>query len=217
VKIALVNPNTSMEFTLRMVAIAAREAGTRAEVTGHTARFGVPLITDTAALSVAAEAVAALAPALLEAHAAIVAAFSDPGLDALRGALPYPVTGIAEAGMAEAAKDGRRFAVVTTTPALIEAIAATAARHGHRRFAGTWTTPGDPVALTANAAALDEALATAIAAAIADGGAEAVVIGGGPLAEAARALASRTPVPLIEPVPAAVRLSLERLRMRATT
>ncbi|MFY9238872.1 MAG: aspartate/glutamate racemase family protein [Roseovarius sp.] len=73
------------------------------------------------------------------------------------------------------------------------------------------------MALTANAAALDEALATAIAAAIADGGAEAVVIGGGPLAEAARALASRTPVPLIEPVPAAVRLSLERLRMRATT
>ncbi|NKX43612.1 aspartate/glutamate racemase family protein [Roseicyclus persicicus] len=214
-RIALVNPNTSADITRRMVAIAAREAGGRAEVIGHTAAFGAPLITEPAAFVVAAEAVAALAPSLGQADAVIVAAFSDPGLDALRAALPCPVTGIAEAGMAEAARGGRRFAVVTTTPALAVAIAATAARHGHRHFAGTWTTPGDPVALTADAAALEDALAAAIEAAVAEGGAEAVVIGGGPLAEAARALAARTPVPLVEPVPAAVRLSVARLQQGA--
>jgi allantoin racemase len=216
-KIALVNPNTSDDITRRMVAIATREAGPRATITGHTARFGAPLITEPHALATAAEAVGELGPALVDTDAVIVAAFSDPGLDALRAALSCPVTGIAEAGMSEAARDGRRFAVVTTTPALAVAIAATAARHEHRRFAGTWTTPGNPVALTADAAALQDSLATAIRAAVAEGGAEAVVIGGGPLAEAARALAASAPVPLIEPVPAAVRLSLQRLQIWASS
>ena len=169
-KIALVNPNTSDDITRRMVAIATREAGPRATITGHTARFGAPLITEPHALATAAEAVGELGPALVDTDAVIVAAFSDPGLDALRAALSCPVTGIAEAGMSEAARDGRRFAVVTTTPALAVAIAATAARHEHRRFAGTWTTPGNPVALTADAAALQDSLATAIRAAVAEGG-----------------------------------------------
>jgi Asp/Glu/hydantoin racemase len=173
---------------------------------------GAPLITEPGTLAVAAEAVVALAPQLAGADAVIVAAFGDPGLDALRELLPCPVTGIAEAGMAEAGAGGRRFAVATTTPDLRDSIAATAARYGHGAFAGTWTTRGDPTALMADAEALVRALGAACRAAVAEGGAEAVVIGGGPLARAARALAATLPVPLIEPVPAAVRLSLARLR-----
>jgi Asp/Glu/hydantoin racemase len=210
-RIVLVNPNTSAATTAAMAAIAEEEAAGRAEVEGVTAHIGAPLITDLGALAVAAGAVVALAPALAGADAVIVAAFGDPGLDELRGQLPCPVTGIAEAGMAEAGVGGRRFAVATTTPALRDVIAATAARHGHDAFAGTWTTPGDPTALTADANALVRALDAACRAAIAEGGAEAVVIGGGPLARAARVLAGTLPVPLIEPVPAAVRLSLVRL------
>ncbi|MGH6924846.1 MAG: aspartate/glutamate racemase family protein [Propylenella sp.] len=211
-RIVLVNPNTSVATTAAMVGIAEEEAAGRAEVEGVTARIGVPLITEPGALAVAAEAVVALAPALAGADAVIVGAFGDPGLDELRGILPCPVTGIAEAGMAEAGAGGRRFAVATTTPDLRDSIAATAARHGHGSFAGTWTTPGDPAALTADANALVRALEAACRAAIAEGGAEAVVIGGGPLACAARTLAKTLPVPIIEPVPAAVRLSLVRLR-----
>ncbi len=213
-KLALINPNTSTAITGVMVGIAAETAGARARVLGYTAAFGATLITEPSALEVAAEAVAALAPALCDADAAIVAAFGDPGLDALRAALNVPVTGIAEAGMAEAAQGGRRFAVVTTTPSLCDRIAETASRHGHRRFAGTWTTPGDPAALTANLSALEAALAAAVEQAVRKGGVEAVVIGGGPLAVAARALAGTAPVPLIEPVPAAVRLSLRRAMER---
>ena len=212
-RIVLVNPNTSAATTAAMVAIAQETAAGHAEVEGMTAPIGAPLITEPGALAVAAEAVIALAPALAGADAVIVAAFGDPGLDALRSLLSCPVTGIAEAGMAEAGAGGRRFAVATTTPGLRDMIAATAARHGHGAFAGTWTTPGDPAALTADADALVRALATACRAAIAEGGAEAVVIGGGPLACAARALAGTLPVPLVEPVPAAVRLSLVRMRL----
>lgn len=214
-KLALVNPNISAAITDTMVGIAAEAAGAYVRILGHTAGFGAPLITEPSELAVAGEAVAALAPALRDSDAVIVAAFGDPGLDALRDVLAIPVTGIAEAGMAEAARSGRRFAVVTTTPRLRDRIAETASRYGHRRFAGTWTTPGDPAALTADAAALEAALAAAIAEAVADGGAEAVVIGGGPLAVAARALAASAPVPLIEPIPAAVRCSLRRVKARA--
>lgn len=214
-RLALVNPNTSAETTTAMVGIATETAGARATVAGHTAGFGAALITETAGLAVAAEAVAALAPVLSDADAVIVAAFGDPGLDALRAALDVPVTGIAEAGMAEAAEGGRRFAVVTTTPDLRNRIAETAARHAHRSFAGTWTTPGDPVTLTADPSALEAALVAAVELAVRDASVEAVVIGGGPLAVAARTVAATVRVPLIEPVPAAVRLSLQRAMARA--
>ena len=113
--------------------------------------------------------------------------------------------------MAEAGLNGRSFAVVTTVPKLVPRIASTAARHGHPGYIGTWTTSGDPAALTADAALLEAALAKAIRRAVGSGRAEAVVIGGGPLATAARALSATAPVTLVEPIPAAVRLSLARL------
>ena len=124
------------------------------------------------------------------------------------------IAGIAEGGMAEAAGGGRRFAVVTTTPGLRNRIVETAARYGHRRFVGTWTTPGDPTALTADRPALVAALARAIEQAVSEGGAEAIIVGGGPLAQAARVLSATAIVPLIEPLPAAVRLSLDRAMAR---
>ncbi|MEM0936946.1 MAG: aspartate/glutamate racemase family protein [Pseudomonadota bacterium] len=210
-RLALINPNTSAETTALMVKIAAEEAGADAEVTGYTAASGAPLITTPDALDAAAEVVAALAPDLVPADAVIVAGFGDPGVAALRAVLSVPVTGIAEASMGEAAAGGRRFAVATTTPDLRDRIAATAALYGFGGFVGTWTTPGDPAALTADAPALEAALAEAVAAALREGGAEAVVIGGGPLALAARALSPTAPVSLIEPVPAAVRLSRARI------
>jgi Asp/Glu/hydantoin racemase len=209
--IALVNPNTSTATTATMVRIAQDAAGPEVKVEGFTAAFGASLITGPEALARAKEAVVALAPQVSRARAVIVAAFGDPGLRALRARLLMPVTGLAEAGMREAAQGGRPFAVVTTTPDLVDDIAETAALHGHAAFMGTWTTPGDPVTLTANADALRHALAEACTRAV-RAGAEAIVIGGGPLAEAARSLASAVPVALIEPLPAAVRLSLARLQ-----
>lgn len=209
--IALVNPNTSTATTATMLGIAQQAAGPGVTLRGFTAPFGAPLITGPETLAQAEEAVVALVPYLSEARVVIIAAFGDPGLRALRERLPMQITGIAEAGMHEAAKGGRPFAVVTTTPDLVDKIAKTAALHGHDAFMGTWTTPGDPVTLTANADALRNALAEACTRAV-SAGAEAIVIGGGPLAEAARRLSAASPVPLIEPVPAAVRLSLARLQ-----
>jgi Asp/Glu/hydantoin racemase len=210
-RLILVNPNTTAATTAAMVEIARAEAGPRAEIVGMTAPVGVGLITEPAALAEAADAVTGMADSLREADAVIVAAFGDPGLPMLRAVLPCPVTGIAEAGMAEAAQGGRRFAVVTTTPLLVESIAGLAAAYGHGGFMGTYLTPGPPGPLMADPDLLAAALLDACTRAVREGGAEAVVIGGGPLAVAARRLAGQVAVPLIEPVPAAVRLSLGRL------
>ncbi|MBN8944658.1 MAG: aspartate/glutamate racemase family protein [Rhizobiales bacterium] len=210
-RLLLVNPNTSPATTEAMVAIA-RDAMPGITIEGLTAPFGVPLITNAAELATAAEAVvAALAAPPAGIDGVIVSAFGDPALPRLRDLLAVPVTGIAEAGMAEAAVTGRRFAVVTTTPDLAASIAGLAGRYGHdAAFLGTVLTEGDMQTVMADRDRLVEALLAACRRAIRDLGAEAIVIGGGPLAVAARRISADVAVPLVEPVPAAVRLAVAR-------
>ncbi len=215
IRLTLINPNTNVDTTAMMVSIATEAVSRDVMISGVTAPWGPPLITSAEALDAAAEAVSALTDSLTDADGVIVAGFGDPGLEALRARLAIPVTGIAEAGMAEAARDGRRFAVVTTTPDLVDAIAIKATKEGHQNFAGTWVTPGDPARLMADAFQLETALHQACLTAIEDSGVEAIVIGGGPLAVAGRRLVGRIPVPLIEPVPAAARLACARARRKA--
>lgn len=217
-RLLLVNPNTNVATTETMRRIAAEAAPTGTAVEALTAQFGAPLITDAVALSVAADAVAALADriAALAPQGVIVSAFGDPGLAALRERLACPVTGIAEAGMAEAAASGP-FAVATTTPDLVSSIAAAARGYGHgAAFLGVTLTVGDVHAVMADAVRLEAALETACREAVDRLGARAVVIGGGPLAEAARALAGRIGVPVVAPIPAAVRLAYRRAGLDGT-
>lgn len=211
-RLLLVNPNTTVATTERMVGIARAAAPSGVEIVGLTATFGAPLITEPRALAVAADAVedAVRSADFGSIAGLVVAAFGDPGLDRLRRSVPCPVTGIAEAGLAEAASGGRQFAVATTTPHLVASIAGLVARYGHAaKFVGTFLTEGDIDTLMRDPPRLADALAAASRAAIA-AGAEAVVIGGGPLAVAARVIAPHLSVPVIEPIPAAVRLAVQR-------
>ena len=212
-RVALINPNTNAETTAVMTDIALAAAPTGWTIEGLTAPFGPPLIAEPMALARAADAVLALAPTLAGFDAAIVAAFGDPGRAALARLWKRPVVGIAEAGMAEAASlSGGRFSVVTTTSGLKDAIRDVAIDYGWGpALASIRTTSGDAAGLMADPARLEAALADLIRKAIAEDGARAVVIGGGPLAKAARALARRFSVPVIAPIPAAVRALEARL------
>ncbi|ASP20035.1 hydrogenase expression protein HupH [Antarctobacter heliothermus] len=205
-KITLVNPNSSRAVTEAMVAIA-RSVAPGVTVQGVTIPDAPPTILNPDALDAAAIRVAALAPSL--AGAVIVAGFGDPGLMELRAAGLSHATGLAEASIAEAAALAPRFAVVTTTPQLVGRIDLAAQRASHDGYAGTWVTPGDPQQLMSDASALTDALLAACQRACAeaerDGALGAIIIGGGPLAVAARTISADAPVPLIEPVPAAVR------------
>lgn len=211
-RLLLVNPNTNARTTALMVTIAQAAVPAGVTIEGATAGTGAPLMDDPHKLAAGAAAVGAIVAATDMAPYAglIIAAFGDPGMEEARGALALPVTGIAEAAMAEAAAAGR-FIIVTTTPLLVPAIEARVARYGHAaRHAGTFVTTEAAPLLMADPARLEAALEALAREALARTGASAVIIGGGPLAAVAAALRPRFGVPIIEPVPAAVRLALRR-------
>ena len=196
-RILLINPNSNAATTAMMVEIAAAAAGNRARITGATARHGPAMLTTPADLAAAAVEVIAIGRSQAAPYSAIlVAAFGDPGAAELAQIVAIP----AEASMRAAAAGQRRFGVATVTPALVPAIAARAAQLGlGPLYCGTRVTPNiptDPHALTA-------ALASAVAQCQADG-AQAVIIGGGPLAQAASALQHQCAIPIIAPLPTAI-------------
>ncbi len=215
----LLNPNTDPATTAEMVAIARRTGTeTALSVERRTAAFGVRMIVEPAALAEAARAVAVMAEVIARepnVEGVIIAAFGDPGLEAARKTLAVPVCGIGEASFREAGAGGRRFAVATTTPGLVDAIAERVRRAGLQDcFAGTFLAEGDPFALVADPARLVSALAEACERARSEAGAEAVIIGGGPFARAATEIAARVDMTIIEPIPAAVRLTRELIASR---
>lgn len=218
--ILLINPNTSTATTQMMVDIArsyfASVMTTPPTVIGATVTRGAPMIVDEQDLAVAAEAVndPQMLALAAQADGVIVGAFGDPGIDALRARLEVPVVGIGAASVCEAGTGGRRFGIATTTPLLADSIASNVRKIGlDNSFTGSRFTTGDPRALGDVPSQLENSLAGAVQACIQEDGAQAVVIGGGPLGEAAQALGERFSIPVIGPVPAACRALLQAMRL----
>lgn len=206
-RILLINPNSSAATTRMMLQIARAELDETAELLGATATRAPPMILTPSQLAAAAEEVVEIA----EVGAAyctgfIVSAFGDPGLDVIRKRSLLPATGLCEASMLEAAAGGRRFGVATVTPELIPVIDQRAAMLGlGALYTGVQCTPDDPTALTADSDRLNGKLAEAVDACIRKDGAQAVIIGGGPLGQAAICLEKTFDMPIIAPIPAAIR------------
>lgn len=212
--IALLNPNTSEATTELMLRSARRGLPASVEVAGRTAPRGCAMITTPDELDAAAMVVADYGAALPGEgfDAIIIAGFGDPGLDALRVRVSIPVIGLAEAGIAAAAAGGRRFSIVTVTPALEDSLRAAALRHGQAGvFASVRFTTAPLHAVMQTPAGLAAALLETTLRAVREDGAEAVVIGGGPLAQAASTIAAELQIPVIDPVAAAVSLACTRL------
>jgi allantoin racemase len=205
-RILLINPNTNKATTEMMVKIAQGSAPGDLEIVGATAPNGPLMIIDPEALAASAPQVVELGLALgKDASGIIISAFGDPGWADLRRQAKVPVVGIAEAAMLAASDKGRRFGVATTTPKLVASIDARAAELGLAKlYTGTRVTTEDPNALVADPARLVEALRKVVATCIEQDKAEAVIIGGGPLGNAAIALTPMFSVPVIAPIPAAV-------------
>jgi allantoin racemase len=204
--ILLINPNSSQATSDMMLAIAGKTAGVRAAVTSATASRNPIMIVTERELDEAAAEVVEIGQARANGHdGIIVSAFGDPGLAGLRQKVGIPVVGICEASMIAASAGGRRFSVATVTPELVGPIADKAKELGlERLYCGTRLTEGDPIALANDAVRLEEALAEQVRLCIEEDGAEAVIIGGGPLGQAAERLQPRFDTPVIAPIPAAV-------------
>ncbi|MDE5445998.1 aspartate/glutamate racemase family protein [Bradyrhizobium sp. CSA207] len=205
-RILLINPNSLEATTAMMVAIAKSAAIDAFDIVGATAARSPLMIVTPDALDAAAAEVEEIARAHRSScDGIIVAAFGDPGLAGIKAGMELPAVGIGESAMFAAAENGRRFGVATTTPLLKSKIDALPDVLGLRsRYTGTRFAEGEPQDLMRDPAQLSAALAGAVEACIAQDGAEAVIIGGGPLGEAARALQPMFAVPVIAPIPSAV-------------
>lgn len=215
-EILLINPNSSTTTTAMMVEIAAGDAPVGFRVEGRTARGGPSMIVNPRELDAAAfEVERTWQDAGTHWAGVIISAFGDPGIERVRAACRVPVVGIAEASMLEAGAGGRRFGIATVTPELVGPIEGRARALGLLgAYAGIRLTDGDPRELAADSHALETALARAVQRCIDDDGAEAVIIGGGPLGQAAIGLQGRFAFPVIAPIPAAMRLLASRLAPR---
>ncbi|OCP38220.1 aspartate/glutamate racemase family protein [Ensifer sp. LC163] len=215
--ILLINPNSSHATSSMMLAIAERAVTGRLAVAIATAKRNPQMIVTPEQLTAAADEVIEIGTS----HAAdclgiIVSAFGDPGLAALKDRVDIPVVGICEASMIEAARNGRKFGVATTTPDLIEAIDERAHDLGLAgQYTGIRCTPGDPLALAGDEKRLRDQLGEAVRHCIELDGAGAVIIGGGPLGQAAEQLQPDFTTPIIAPIPCAVERVLDLMRVNA--
>lgn len=212
-KLLLINPNINLATTAGMMTVAVEEAAGRIEIEAATVERGPMKVVDVAGLEAAADAVSDLLGGMdLSSYAGIIiGGFGDPGIEQVRRQTAIPVTGIAEAAAAEVAAAGVRFSVIMTTPGLVSAVEARFAAYGCRALlAGIRVLRQDATGTAQEPATIETVVHAECEAAIRDDEIQAVLIGGGPLASVARALRSKLAVPLIEPLPASVRLALAR-------
>ncbi|MDK3074983.1 aspartate/glutamate racemase family protein [Sedimentitalea sp. JM2-8] len=210
IKLALLNPNTNAETTGIMAKIARGALPPEFTVSGHTMEHGPKVVSNETELAAAAEQVVESARVLEKdgADAILVSGFGDPGVSALKAELSIPVTGIAEAGMISAAKRGRKFSIITTTEQLKASITRLVGHYGYTdQFASIRITAGDMRSTMANLQLLESALMAAARLCLEQDGAEVLLIGGGPLAPAARELADKLSYPIVEPVRAGALLA----------
>jgi allantoin racemase len=207
VKILLLNPNTTEEVTGLLYAAGRRAASPGTELVAATARRGVPYIASRAEAQIGgAIALEMLAEAGENCDAAIIAAFGDPGLFGARELFSFPVVGLAEAAMLTACMLGQRFSIVTFSRALAPWYRECVAMHGlEARCSGIRALGESFQSISDVQAEKEDALVKLSNLAVEEDGADVVILSGAPLAGLADRVSNRIPVPLIDPIAAAVR------------
>lgn len=206
-RLLIINPNISESVTALIEAEARRTAAPGTELTMKTAPFGVAYIETRFEALIGAYATTQVAAEHVEGHdAVIVAAFGDPGLSGLREALPVPVLGLSESALASACLLGHRFSIVAISQRISawyrEVVEANgligrlaSIRALDRPLAGIGSVQTDH----------GQALRELCERAVAEDGAEVIILAGAPLAGLARAVRGELPVPVVDGVSSAVR------------
>ena len=224
----VINPNTSEGVTHDLQRQLQAALGTGVAVRSATARFGAPYIADEASYAVAAHATldawqrdramqqadqplhanppqgtapATSATDATRTGAVLIGCFGDPGLHALRECCTGPVTGLAEAALAQAARLGD-CAIVTGGDRwgpMLHRICA-GLPHGNR-VKGIVTVALTGGQLREDPATAESVLLAACQQALAQHpGVASLIIGGAALGGWAARLQNRMPLPLIDSV-----------------
>lgn len=205
-KILLLNPNTTADVTDLLHAAGSKAASTGTELVPATATRGVPYIATRAEAQIGGAIALEMLAEAGSIDAAIIAAFGDPGLFGARELFAFPVVGLAEAAMLTACMLGRRFSIVTFAGALAPWYEECVAMHGlSSRCAGIRTLDGAFRSISEVQAEKEELLVALANRAVEQDDADVVILSGAPLAGLAAKVGDRIPVPVVDPVAAAVR------------
>jgi allantoin racemase len=206
-RILLLNPNTTVSVTERLLTAAEKVTSSGTTLIPLTAPRGVPYIATRAEAQIGgAVALEMLSEHHTQADAAIIAAFGDPGLMGARELFDIPVVGMAEAAMLTACMLGRTFAIVTFANALGPWFQECVEMHGlTRRCAGIRTLNDTFTSIDSVQEEKEELLIELARRTIAETSADVIILGGAPLAGLAEKVKNRIPVPVVDPVQAAVK------------
>jgi|EndMetStandDraft_7_1072992.scaffolds.fasta_scaffold65370_2 Asp/Glu/hydantoin racemase len=206
-KILLLNPNTTAAVTDLLHSAGSKAASPGTELVPLTAPRGVPYIATRAEAQIGgAIALEMLAEAGNDIDAAVIAAFGDPGLFGARELFSFPVIGLAEAAMLTACMVGRRFSIVTFAGALAPWYEDCVAMHGlTSRCAGVRALEGSFRSISEVQAEKEDLLVGLANRSVEQDDADVIILSGAPLSGLADKIRDRIPVPVIDPVSAAVR------------
>ena len=218
-RIHIVNPNTTRSMTEKIGAAAKAAASPGVDVTAVNPEFGPASIEGYFDEAFSVPGLIEEIGKAREADAFIIACFDDTGLDAARCATEAPVVGIGEAAFHMASLVAAKFSVVTTLSRSIIPIEHNLAKYGLiARCARVRAAEVPVLALEEPGSKARVTIEKEIARALAEDGAEAIVLGCAGMADLARDLSRMAGVPVLDGVACAVALaeSLVRIGLRTS-
>jgi Asp/Glu/hydantoin racemase len=216
-RLLVVNPNISEDVTHLIRAEAERSAAPETRLIMRTARHGVEYIETRFESLVAAGAVAELiAEERGGIDGVVVAAFGDPGLPALKELVDVPVLGITEAALCAAALQGRRFSIIAISDRITAWYQDCVEQFGFAARLASIRSITE--ALRDIGTVQDDFRPTVVELArraVAEDGADVVILAGAPLAGLAKDVASEIPVPIVDGIGAGIRIAEALVALRS--
>lgn len=206
-RLLVINPNISESVSALIRAEAERSAAPGTQITMLTAPFGVAYIETRFEALIGAYAVAQVAAEHHAGHdAVIIAAFGDPGLAGLREVMPVPVLGLTESALASACLLGHRFSIIAISQRIQAWYRDVVEANGLVGRLASIRALDRPLAAIGNVQGEHADVLRALCErAVAEDGAEVIILAGAPLAGLARTLRGQLPVPVVDGVSSAVR------------
>ena len=217
--ICVVNPNTTASMTAKIGVAAKAAASPGVEVRAVNPNFGPPSIEGYFDEAFAVPGLLDEIARAPDANAFVVACFDDTGLEAARCATTAPVVGIGESAFHVASLIAEKFSVVTTLARSIAPIEENLVKYGLAARCARVRAADVPVlALEEPGSDARRTIEAEIFRALAEDGADAIVLGCAGMTDLARDLEQKAGVPVLDGVACAVGLAetLARLGLKTS-
>jgi allantoin racemase len=207
-RLLVVNPNISDDVTELIRAEAMRSVAPTTELLVRTAARGVEYIETRFEALLAAEAVAEVIAEHRDVDGVVVAAFGDPGMPALKELVSVPVIGITEAALCAAALQGHRFSIIAISDRITAWYRECVEHFGFgNRLASIRSIKEALRGIGSVQEDFRAPLVELARRAVAEDGADVVILAGAPLAGLARDVMAEIPVPVVDGIGAGIRFA----------